>query len=165
MPAIESLSAAQKAAVRSGIGVNLRGALLRLNAPLTAQNFTAGGTIPWEAAEYDTEGAWSLGVNPNRLTVPASTDITYAKVSTSISLTNHTSDLWTILTIRKGGTHDWTYGGATTMEVGLTGPRMYCATPWVPVTAGEYFDLRIDAETDTSIDVGNNRSWFAIEFR
>lgn len=146
-----------------------RGALVGLNATLVGLDFTAGGTINWTkqtARSNDVAGVWNSGVNPNRLSVPTGFGIREAKVSTSISFTGHTSDLWLIATIRKNGTHDWEFGGAQTSEVGLTGPRIYCATPWVPVVPGtDYFDMRIDAETDTSIDVGANRSWMEIEFR
>jgi hypothetical protein len=142
--------------------VGFKGALAYKSANLTAQNLTSASVVTWNSEDYDTHGFHDTGVNPERLTVPTGV-ARKVKLSAQITLASITADLWVLLEIRKNGSAAYTGVGRATAEVGTTTPSVQVETGVVSVVAGDYFELWITVETDTSVDITAASSWFQIE--
>lgn len=136
------------------------GALVKKSVDQTGANYTSSTPIAWDAEEYDV-GSWHDNASENtRLTVPAG--VHHVRVSGRVSLANVTADMWCVLSMLKNGA-GFVGGGGFGTEFGTTTPRLQAFSAVVAVTAGDYFELALQNETDTSIDMTAASSWFAIE--
>lgn len=143
-----------------------RGALVKKASNLTGQNVTTQTAVTFDTDVYDTDGFHDTGSNTERLTVPSG--VSYARLSYCITIANHTNDQWVSTSIQKstgGGaaSSDWDGTARQNVETGGGTVSISSVTPVVPVTAGDYFQLMIQVEADTSIDFTAARTWFAIE--
>lgn len=145
----------------SSAGGSHRGALVRKSADQTAANYSAGAFVSWDAEEYDTDTIHDTVTNNSRLTVPAG--VSKVRLSATIAASADTSDTWKILQITKGGSADWFGAGAQTIEIGAVGIHISCISAVVNVTPGDYFEARFQTESDTSITIEHERSWFQME--
>jgi hypothetical protein len=137
-----------------------RGALVKKAADLTGQNMTSITAITWDTEVYDI-GDWHESVtNPSYLTVPAG--VSKVRLQGQVKLGSITADMWTRLVIHKNGA---IFDGhaEVTVESGVTSPAINIVSPVYDVSEGDDFQLKLTLETDTSVDIEADSSWFAIE--
>ncbi len=137
------------------------GALVKKAADQTAANYTTDTAVTWDAEEYDTGGWHDNVTNSERLTVPAG--VTRVRVVGQVRLTSMTADEWVQLYIRKNGSAAYAGIPYHMAEIGTSTPALQVVTPPLVVVAGDYFDLVLAVEADTSITLQASRSWFSIE--
>lgn len=139
-----------------------RGALAYRSTDLTAQNFTTMAAVSnFNAESWDSDNCHDLVTNPGRLTVP--TGVTWVRMSAGLALANVSVDLWVVALVGKNGaTTGYPGRPRVTGEIGTTNPGLTLVSCPLQVTAGDYFDVFLQVETDTSIDVLAN-SWFCLE--
>jgi hypothetical protein len=143
-----------------------RGALVKKNANLTAQDLTTATAITWDTEIYDTDAFHDTGSNTNRLTVPPG--VVKVVVKCQIRIESNTADTWIAVFIRRstsGGaaTADWDGHARTALETGAVTASVNLCSAAVVVGEGDYFDVAVQSESDTSVDIIAARSWFAIE--
>ncbi len=138
-----------------------RGALVRKAADETAVNMTAGTIISWDTEAYDTDGFHDNSTNNHRLTVPSGA--TKVRLTAGLRLASFTADLWAFVTIIKNSGASFDGQPRQSVETGLTSANVNLLSPVIVVTPGDYFEVQVTVETDTTVDVTAATSWFAIE--
>lgn len=138
-----------------------RGALVKKAADQTGANYTTSTAIAWDSEEYDTSSIHDTVTNNSRLTVPSG--VAYVRLSAAVRVNNVNVDMWSQLIITKNGGGAFVGIGQISTEVGVNTIYLTTTTAIVPVSAGDYFDVRLIVETDTSIDIVAAQSWFAME--
>lgn len=135
-------------------GHQFRGARARMTSDDTAQNVTTLTAVVFDAAEFDTDSFWSAG-SPTRLTIPAGLGITHVELAGQVNTTASTADTYLSVEI----TH---YNSAGTIlnrilqfgsEFGATTKVAAMGSGPLAVTAGDYFELRVQEESDTSVTI------------
>ena len=142
-------------------GSGFRGALVKKTADQTAADYTTRTAIAWDGETYDTDAIHDNATNNTRLTVP--TGVTYVRLSAGIQIVNFTADLWMRLSLQKNGSLNYDGSTQANTEAGITTLYLNLMSPVLPVTAGDYFEITLQVETDTSIDITAARTWFAME--
>jgi hypothetical protein len=157
------LSGAANVAVQA-ISDDLRfsGCLVTKSADLTAQNATSGLTQTFNTETYDTDGWHESVTNPTRLTVPAGLGINYVVLRGQVGTSLDGADSGRTLTVLKNGSA-MDPGVFMIHEDGGTLARIQVESYPVPVVDGDYFELNFTTETDNSITITANRTWFSIE--
>jgi len=140
-----------------------RGALVKKAADQTGANYTAGAAIAWdsETGGYDTDSIHDNATNNSRLTVPSG--VTCVRISAGVSLNNHTANKYCAIYTKKNGSLSFLGHTEAYQQVNVPYPSLNVSSPIMPVTAGDYFEVWLLAETDTSIDITAASSWFAME--
>jgi hypothetical protein len=137
------------------------GAMVKKSATLSAQNFTGTPvTITWNSEVYDTDNYHDNATNTSRLTVPVG--VTHVRISWHLFLQNFTAAQWAFMRVIKNGSAS--YDGAPQSQWyndATQGESMFTSAV-IPVNAGDYFELQIQVESDTTVDI-NAQSFFAIE--
>lgn len=149
--------------VNTGAAPALRGALVTKLADQTGANYTSSPTyIAFDSESYDTDAIHDNVTNNSRLTVPSG--VTKIRLKGQASLNNHTANKFTLLAIDKNGaTTAYVGQAAITVFFDSAFPIVNASSPVITVTAGDYFQLRLLVETDTSVDVIKDQTWFAME--
>lgn len=143
-----------------GGGGAFSGALVNRTASLTAQNFTTLTAIPFNQEIYDYGGWHDNSSNPSRLTVPSGVD--KIRLVANVRSENKTAGDWIQIVITKNGTN--VVGLPAVFVENAAGTTLLnVASGVVEVTAGDYFECRIQVESDTSSDVGAGQTWFSVE--
>lgn len=137
-----------------------RGALVKKSVDQTAANYTTSTAVAWDGEEYDTSSLHDNVTNNTRLTVPSGAS--YVRLSASITVASLTADTWLSMNIRKNAAA-FIGRGAISIETGQTGQGISVVTAVVAVTPGDYFEVFLQTESDTSIDIVSAASWFAME--
>ncbi|MEE8606718.1 MAG: hypothetical protein V3S55_03860 [Nitrospiraceae bacterium] len=139
-----------------------RGALVHNLADLTGQDHSAGAVISWdsEVNGYDTDNIHSTSVNPSRLVVPVG--VSQVRLSGMVALSLVASADSTRLQILKNGSGGYVGIGMQISDVTFTTPWTSCEGAVIDVVAGDYFELWLDMEGDTSITI-IAQSWFSME--
>lgn len=125
----------------------------------TGINFTGGVSVPFQTEFYDTGGFHDAGAN-TRITIPAG--VNFVELFAHIYLSNFTADNFMFMTIRhfnSGGSQIGAFGQF--QDTGLTDGRACVHTPMVQVSAGDYFDVFVQTEGDTSVDYASGSQFFA----
>jgi len=157
------MSAADKAKLdRFGAMGPLRGCLLTLAEP---QLFGpgAGGRVVWSAAVWDSDGCF-LTATPTRVVTPAWARFIRLSVQLEIEAA---MDGFRELTIRRNGSPD--YPGRTVMRCCGNGTERNvlpnAITPWLPVAAGDWFDVHLDQTSSTAFTLlASGGTWAQAEF-
>lgn len=136
-----------------------RGAVVKKTADQTAADYSTAAVVAWTGEISDTDTIHDNATNNSRLTVP--TDVTRVKLKANIELANLTADTWAAIKIRKNAAA-FDGQGSAIVETGSTIAYLNAESAVVTVTAGDYFDVTLQAE-DTSIDVVAAGSWFSME--
>lgn len=146
--------------VASSSSSSFKGAQVVKAADLTGGNFTTPSPLTWDSEIYDTDGFHSNTVNNTRLTIP--TGVSKARLTTNITLANVTSGVWINGFIQKNGT---TFQGRSRVnyDAAFGNPSFCLVTSVVDVTAGDYFEVFLQVQTDTSVDITASTSDFSIE--
>ena len=154
---------------RAGIGTGIvdvvrdelrLGARVRLSANDTGNNFTTATAFNgWDTEEYDDLGIWASG-SASRLTVPGG--VTKVILSASIAIANATANTEAQIYLHKNGS---TFNGSPG-EAGLAGDAFWnilnIMSGPLSVDTDDYFEVIIQQETDTSVDVQALLSHFAM---
>jgi len=143
--------------------LTFRGALVYKTADQLGANYTANPTyINFDGESYDTDSIHSTVTNTSRLTVPAG--VSKVKLSGGIALNNVTANKYLFLAIDKNGATT-AYPGQPVQGAILDAlfPCLNVSSPVVAVTSGDYFELRLLVEADTSVDLMATDTWFSME--
>lgn len=135
-----------------------KGALVDLNAALTAINASSGYTIVWDQEARDTDAFVDLGSNDTRITVPAG--FPRVRLKASIQVINLTADnAFSIRILKNGAVMAENAGQA---ETGLTTLSIQVMTHVLDVSAADFFEVEIETQSDTNIDISIG-TWFELE--
>jgi hypothetical protein len=145
-------------------GGAFRGALVRKAADQTTLNATgAGVALTWdsETGGYDTDTIHDNSTEPTRLTVP--TGVTRVRLSAQVYWLLTTADTFKLLQLEKNGSFAYVGSASSGTEIGASSGSGQIHSPVLTVTAGDYFEIRLFEESDTSITIESDNSWFAME--
>ncbi len=152
--AIEAIEATAPSTTR-------RGCLVHKAVDETGANYSAGVYIPWtsHADGYDTDGIHDVGVENTKLIVPIGVSQIRLSCAVNMSIVTSANDIRILM--RKNGA--WVTGlPLLTTDVTVTTPWASMSSAVIDVVAGDYFQLWLDTESDTSITV-ESASWFSME--
>lgn len=135
-----------------------------------ASNYTSSGIpeeeLPWDTEVFDAGGWWAVSPNPERLTVPSG--IAYAKSAGTVRFQDLGTGLALYSRIRhrdSGGSlaSDLIHENAFRVANGSIRSFSY-GTPWVPVSAGDYFTISAYTgdNTGTSRNIQSSSSGFGV---
>lgn len=138
-----------------------RGATVKKSGNQTGLNLTTATAVAWDAEVRDT-GAYHDTVTDNsRLTIVADGKV---RIRGQVQLLNATSGIWVVATIRKNGSQAYDGFGKNSVSAPLTSPTIQVQTALLDVVATDYFELFIQVQTDTSVDIeGTTGSFFELE--
>lgn len=140
--------------------VPFKGAMAILTADDTGQDYSSNPAISWDGVDYDTSGFWSAS-NASRLTVPAG--VRKIRLIGNVKCANLTFDDYVRLWVTKNGSVEFNGHPTAVAEAGTSGMRIALSSAILEVTPGDYFELILDTESDTSIDLDQHGTHFAIE--
>lgn len=140
------------------------GALVHKAADETTANYSAGSVIAWdsEASGYDTDSYHDTVTNNSRLTIATTGKyrVSFALVLQSLAASEYAR----ALVIKNGSVGPFHGGAQSIVEVSAAvNTWMNGDSAVVGLTAGDYLELWLDTEADTSITVTAIGSWFAIQ--
>jgi hypothetical protein len=157
-----SLWTPDAAGVHTRIPLPFKGALLQRSTDLTSVSFPV--LIPFESTVYDTDVFWDAG-NPSRITIPSG--VTKVRLQGCVSLAASATSGGVYVSFAKNGGGDVAGCGVFTVRQGTSGYNnndFAVSTAVLPVTAGDYFELRVTSTTSNWDDIrASTRTWFAIE--
>lgn len=151
-------------AAKSLQSLAFRGALVNKASAQTGANYTSFITmIAWDQEQYDTDSFHDNVTNNTRLSVPSG--VTKVRLSACVIATNVTTNLWGRAFIFKNGSGTDFVGIGETVgySAGVGEFRLNMVSAPIAVSGGsDYFEVGLQVQTDTSIDISAS-SWFAIE--
>lgn len=130
----------------------------------SAANYTSQFTVNFWDTVTDTVGGMTDigGSNPERITIPAG--VNYVRLTFKWAfLASVTSDVWISLNIYKNASRDYLGVGQQAQTTGLSNPLGTAITGILPVVTNDYFEARIQVQTDTSTQCDASRTWFQCE--
>jgi hypothetical protein len=136
------------------------GALVKKASDQTTANYTTPAAIAFDEESYD-EGGWhDNATNNSRFTVPA--DVTYVRLRAQVLLTAINVGSYTILDFYKNGViMPLREGIANELSTNFNLTSLVSSV--LPCVAGDYFEVFLSVETDTSVTVTANATSFSIE--
>lgn len=136
------------------------GAMVKKSADQTGANYTTATALAFDAETYDDGGWHDNAVNNTRLTVPSG--VTRVDIAATVRLVNVTAGLTGIIEVRKNGSADFNgFIGIHQLSAFVSRSMNICGIG-IPCAAGDYFELFLQVETDTSVDVIAVRTTFSI---
>lgn len=163
--AVETVAGNSRKITRDNVRASqFSGALVKKAADQAAANYSAGAMVPWTAEEYDTDAYHDNVTNNSRLTVPA-TGKYIARGCIAISGTTLAASDYIRAAVAKNGTIGGIGLGQTITEISatVTTTTFSVGGAAVDCVAGDYFELWFDTESDSSLTIESDLSWFAIE--
>jgi hypothetical protein len=146
----------KKIKLGTALGSNIEASVKR-TADLTGQDHSTAAAIAFNDENYDTDSWHDNSTNPSRLTVP--TGVTAVDLSAHVKVTNITADEWALVQFYKNGTA--IDGLAQRVETGGTERNISLTALGVECVATDYFELFLQVETDTSIDIDADSTFLA----
>jgi hypothetical protein len=146
------------------LGKSFRGVVARLTSDDTTVNATAQTTLSFDSAPIDTDSFWSAGA-PTKLTIPSGLGIAYVSLVGQINVSASTADTWCGLLLEQYNSSDVAQRAFANLNVefGAATNRIQVVTGPVAVTAGDYFLLKFQTESDTSITIeGDSTIWSSL---
>lgn len=143
-----------------------RGARVKPAANLTLIDATTEYFIPFDQELDDTDGFHNNATNNTRITIPTGSGIRRVNLNFSARISSFTEAQFAFIQIYKNGTFWEEYGARTTFPEQLDSTTSTYITGTVlgaPVSEADYFELRLLVETDTSININENSTNFAVE--
>ena len=133
------------------------GAKVTLAGDWTAQDFTTAKAIPFDSETFDVGGWHDNVTNNTRLTVPSG--VSYVSITGQVTHANgSTGTTWRSLKVFKNGVE---YAGFALQ--GFLGAGIKANTSCIAdVTAGDYFELYFQVQSDTSSDLNASYTNFSI---
>ena len=140
-----------------------RGCLINRVANQTAANYSVGSFIPFDDEVYDTDGFHDNATNNSRITIPSGLGITKVRLSYRVIVSSLNSADATRAHVFKNGAGSLVGGGSFMSEISTTiDLSSTSSTAVLDVVDGDYFEVWLDTEGDTSITV-DMLSWFSLE--
>lgn len=153
------------AAANGSGGGTFRGCMVALGSDLASANYAGGGApIPFGTGTevYDTDSIHDESTNNTRLTVPSGVTKVKLKAQGAYNGTGTTGNA-TLLWIRKNGSTAYLGAAKSFVETTTASGSVQVESPVLEVTAGDYFEALFEMESDTSIVLVANLTWFAME--
>lgn len=142
-------------------GGSFRGALVTKAADQTGANYTTSPNIAWDSESYDTDGIHDNSTNNTRLTVPSG--VTKVRLLGAAFVNNLLANNFINIGATKNGGNNFVGSALTSVSTSNIQGRAAFTTAVVTVTAGDYFEMFLTTQSDTSVDVLKDVSWFAME--
>jgi hypothetical protein len=149
------------------------GAFVHLSGNDTRDWTTAGGVaVPWNGTDDVDVGGWhDPASNNTRLTVPSGYGITRVRIMANAYMSAMTGTAGagspTVLRIRKNGStafNNYSVKRMRGLTTGFTTTEWFLSTESIPATAGDYFEIMLEAGgTDTSTTLGSTYSYAMVE--
>ncbi len=157
------MSAADKAKLdRFGAQGPVRGCLLTLVEP---QGFgpSVGGRVIWSTVVWDSDGCFQP-VTPTRVVTPA-----WARLARLTARVEIGAEMDSVrdLAIRRNGSAEYPGRAVTHGHGNMTARNVapLVATPWLPVAAGDWFDVHLDHSSFSPFELlANGGTWLQAEF-
>jgi hypothetical protein len=136
------------------------GALVRKASDQTLANYTTVTSMAFDNEVYDVGGWHDNVTNNSRLTVPSG--VSRVRLIGQVGIALWSANSWMYMDILKNGGNanpivaDLQYGS-------VSNPRMQIVSPVFDASPGDYFQLRFQVGTDTSITITAAETWFGIE--
>lgn len=156
----DRFSPSWKAKVKYLYDFMIHGAMVKKSADQTTADYTTATALTFNAETYDNGGWHSTSADTSRLTVP--TGVTYVEVGGCVNITSTTGDTWKQLEIRKNGSADYDGYIGQSVEVGMTAVSINIQSGALQVTAGDYFELVLQEESDNSVTIESEFTHFWI---
>ncbi len=140
--------------------VTPRGALATLTADITGQDVTTITAVPFDSELRDTDSIHDNVTNPSRMTVPVGA--THVRLSGQIGVGAITSSLFVQAQVYKNGA---IFDPAIVSKAEVSDVSQYVQVhvPILEVSPGDYFELMVRVETDTSVTLLDVGSYFEME--
>lgn len=158
---LTDITAAAVAAAAAATAPAFRGALVALASNITAVDYTAGVAIPFDAETYDTDTIHDNVTLNTRLTVPD--NVTKVRISFAASLANHTLDTFVRAFLLKNGSPAIPGDLRLATQIGAVFSWLSSTSAVLEVTSGDYFEVKLQTESDISITLEIDGTWFAME--
>jgi hypothetical protein len=133
------------------------GALVKRTADQTGANYTTQAAIPFDAEVYDTDNWHDNVTNNTRLTVPSG--VNYAMLWGQVWMTGFSASQFA-LEIHKNGVIALGCGSMV-MTYSGTSQTLTIGTAPIPVSPGDYFELKFSVATDTTINIESELTCFS----
>jgi hypothetical protein len=136
-------------------GMGMDGAKVRKAAGLTAQNLTGTASVTWDSEDWDTGSYHDNGSNTERLTTA---NAGYYQVIGHLQLANVASGNWVQLAIERLNSSGVLQENIALLTVELTATISYFlnVVGTALFASGDYARLRVQVESDTSVDIQTN---------
>lgn len=157
----DSAGANKRVNFRNTLKNAFRGALVRKVSDQNTANYTTAAAVAWDQEAYDVGGWHDNVTNNSRLTVPAG--VTRVRLTANIRITNSTADVFALIQLFKNGSAAFDGAANQFNEVGASTAMLNIASAVLEVTAGDYFEIFLTIETDTSVSLIADRCNFSIE--
>lgn len=149
-------------AVTAG-AATFRGALAKKAADQTGANYTSLTVLTWDnegTGCYDTDSIHDTSTNPGRMTVPSSSS--YVRLDGNVRIDNKTAADWVQIIMHKNGA---VAPGLPNMffEPGSAQVHWNFSSAPIPVSPGDFFEMKLQVESDTAIDINAALSWFGMQ--
>lgn len=144
-----------------GDPVEFRGAMAIFAADLLTQNLSGGVHLAFNAEEYDTDNIHDNSSNNTRLTVPAG--VTHVRISCGVSLKLHAANQYIRLFLNKGGASTESGMQRIALSTAATFAWANCHSAVLEVVAGDFFEIKVQTQADTSVTIEKAGTWFAME--
>lgn len=139
------------------------GAMARKSVDQTAANYTSATAITFDTDVYDTDGFHDTGSNTSRMTIPSGLGITKVNVGGSLRAELVTTTNWLSFQIWLGGSSSFDGASSNVSDVGVAEKNASALALGVSVVSGNYFEMALQVETDTSISIMATRTSLGIE--
>lgn len=138
--------------------------LAKLNADLTAQNFTTAGVIGFDGADvYDTDSIHSPTVQNSKLIAPSSLNGKWAVIRAAV-MTGVDNGGLISLAIRKNGSLSYNgFGGKAVESNTLTTSWVSVFTQPIQLVTGDEFEALFWNGTDTSITISSSATCLGLQ--
>lgn len=159
----ETVTISKWVSKRRGVGAAaFEGALVTKASDQTTADYSAGAVVGWDSETYDLGGWHESVTNPSRLTVPSG--VSLVSIVGEIHLNNVTAGNQAQIAIIKNGSAIDTDVGmpVQTAAPNNTTRRINIASPVLQVSPGDYFEMHLTVNADSSVTVEATSSWFAI---
>jgi hypothetical protein len=140
---------------------NPRGALVTLAADEVDADYTTATAVPFDAEQYDTDTVHDNSTNNTRLTVPAG--VRHIQLVGQVQASSVIADEWMQIDIRKNGSAAYIGFAQQMNEIGKTESGTQVVSPILEVIAGDYFELFLRVQTEATITLVDDQTWFAME--
>lgn len=138
-----------------------RGALVTEADDDAAVDYTSVIALTWDTDNYDTDDIHDVVSNTSRLTVP--TGVTKVRIAGQLRFSDLTSGVWLEAHIQKNGSREFIGAASLLINADNLRSELNLSTPVIDVVAGDFFELFIEIETDTSVKRDASLSWFSME--
>lgn len=137
--------------------------LLTLSANQNIPSGGAGSVISWDNCVADDVGAYN-SAQPTRITVPAG--VTKMRMSSNGVFATNNAGLRQVYSRLNGNQYPLGYLSQTAVPVGGgSSTSMSNIGPWIPVTAGDYWELVAYQNSGVTLGFGVSKaSWFQAEW-